>query len=69
MTQEYTVIVGNIGTVWSGNGFDAKRVYGEYKRMSIDRYGRAAGESVTLMRGDDTVYEHLGTMMEDMCDG
>ena len=64
--SDYTVVVGNIGEVFHGtNCVEGMRVYGEYKRMSISGYGRAAHEGVTLMRGDDTVCEHVGTLMNE----
>ncbi len=47
----YEVIVGNIGTVHVGNNpVDARSVYGAYKRKSLANDGRAAGESVVLLK-------------------
>jgi hypothetical protein len=48
--DKYTVIVGNIGTVYSGNNpIEAKREFGEMKRASQAPFGRASGEPVCLM--------------------
>jgi hypothetical protein len=59
--SKYVVIVGNIGTVHEGNNpVDACKVYGQYKRLSVDKVGRAAGESVVLMRDDEPMHEHHG---------
>ena len=61
MKTEYQVIVGNIGTVHdSNNPVDANKVYGDYKRQSEDGYGRASGESVTLLVDGEIRFEHLG---------
>ena len=57
--MRYHVIVGNIGTVYqTNNSVLANKIYGEYKRDSIDGIGRAADESVVLMDGEDIKYEH-----------
>jgi hypothetical protein len=46
----YEVICGNIGTVYDGNNpVEARRIYGIYKEQSETGYGRAGGESVTIM--------------------
>lgn len=46
----YQVIVGNLGTVYDGaNPIEARREFGEMKRMSQAPLGRASGEPVTLM--------------------
>lgn len=62
---EYQVIVGNVGTVYSGkNKVKAEKTYDTYKAISIAGVGRAGGEDVTLMvtEGDnqDIVKEHAG---------
>jgi hypothetical protein len=57
----WSVIVGNIGEVWKGtNGAEAMRQFGQWKGESLADTGRAAGEPVTLTRGDYPVREHLG---------
>ena len=59
--KQYSLVVGNIGEVWSGNNpIDAQKEYGEYKRLSVARYGRAAGESVTLFCDNEIELEHIG---------
>lgn len=46
----FQVIVGNIGTVYYGaSKRDAIREYNEYVDISLSGYGRAAGETVTLI--------------------
>lgn len=57
--NHYQVIVGNIGTVHQGNTYNsAIKVFGEYKRQSVEGYGHAAGEDVTLIRDDEIIAEH-----------
>ena len=59
----YEVIVGNIGTVYSGRDIDAATVkYYAYVDLSKSDYGRAAGEAVTLTRNGDILAEHAGTL-------
>jgi len=65
----YDVIVGNIGTVYSGHAKQtALRHYRCYVKLSIDNDGRVAGENVTLMRNDEPWMEYIGTLAaeEDM---
>ena len=46
----WEVIVGNVGRVYDGEcEADARAVYQEYIKQSKVGYGRAGGESVTLM--------------------
>ncbi len=57
-TNRYQVIVGNIGTVYDGNDMiEANRTYGEYKDQSLSNFGRASGETVTMMDNDDIKFE------------
>jgi hypothetical protein len=59
--QTFDVIVGNIGTVYSGNdSMEANRIFDVYKQLSKDGYGRAAFEPVTLMRNNEPWIEHEG---------
>jgi len=61
----YEVIVGNIGCVYSGDDEDySRRTFAEYVEQSVTRYGRAAGESVTLMRNGEPIAEHPGDAQE-----
>lgn len=56
----YQVLVGNVGAVVTTNDFmTAWNGYEEYVNISKSRTGRAGGESVTLLRGDEVVAEHL----------
>ena len=60
MKANYTVIVGNIGTVYNaGNGKDATKVYNEYVRQSKQHYGKASGESVTMFKNDDEIVKEF----------
>lgn len=55
----YTVLVGNIGTVYEGPLFkQALEDYAEYKQQSETNYGRAAGEPVTLLKDGEIKWEH-----------
>jgi hypothetical protein len=57
----YTVIVGNIGTVYSGyDKKEAKRIYDEYVVAAKQPYGRASGEDVVLCLDDEPIEETLG---------
>ena len=61
--SDYRVMVGNIGEVFQcNNPVEARKVYGEYKRLSESGYGQAAGESVVLMRDDEIDIEYVGTI-------
>ena len=61
--HRYEVIVGNIGTVYDGGSRRlADKNYAEYVQQSKSDYGRAAGESVTLMKDDDIAKEYVGTV-------
>jgi hypothetical protein len=53
------VIVGNIGTVYSGSSaFEARKAFLEYRRISLSGTGRAAHEPVTWLE-DEIVREEL----------
>lgn len=57
--DKYQVIVGNIGTVYSGNDdVEACKIFGEYVEQSESGIGRAGNESVTLMDNDEIALEH-----------
>lgn len=58
--SRYQVIVGNIGTVLDTDSRQAAaKTYGEYKQQSIDHYGRASGEEVTLFMDDEPLWTHV----------
>jgi hypothetical protein len=59
--NRYTVVVGNIGTVYDGgNRRVALETFKVYKSRSIQGSGRAAGESVYLMGEGEPVKEFIG---------
>lgn len=63
MTHTYTVVVGNIGTVYTGSNLrDARFEARLYVDRSKRRMGRAAGESVTVFQDDEIVDEYPGTV-------
>ena len=59
----YQVIVSNIGQVYDGDDLDeARRLYREYVRQSKANEGRAAGESVTVMKDGEPLFDFLGAL-------
>jgi hypothetical protein len=57
----FSVIVGNIGTVYDGaDEKTARETFAEYCDQSRSSYGRAAGEDVTLCYDGETVAEFFG---------
>jgi hypothetical protein len=58
----YTLIVGNIGTIGTYDTIKvAKHQYFTYRTLSVIGYGRAAGESVTLVDDDgEIIAEYIG---------
>jgi hypothetical protein len=66
MDRMHEIIVGNIGTVYSGNiAADAGKVYREYVLSSAaatSSSGRAAGEDVTWMRDGEVFREFIGKL-------
>ena len=55
----FEVIVGNIGTVYSGNNYmQAVSKYSAYVKLALSITGRASGESVVLMKHGDILREH-----------
>lgn len=55
----YSVIVGNIGTIYNGGkAREAAATFREYREQSRDGYGRAAGEGVTLTKDGQPVREY-----------
>ena len=58
--DKYSVMVGNIGEVYSGYSEDeAREAYAEYAEQSKEEYGRAAGEFVTMFLAGEIVKEHI----------
>lgn len=59
MRREWSVIVGNIGTVYHGHSESkARTTYLNYVHQSQAAYGRASGEPVTLLRDGEPVKEY-----------
>ena len=59
--HKYEVIVGNIGTVYSGNSkSEAVNTYNGYVDQSVGGRGRAGGEDVTMMADGEPYREHFG---------
>ena len=55
MSSTYSVIVGNIGTVYDGASIrEARATFANYREQSRAGTGRAAGERVTLTSSDGT---------------
>jgi len=67
MKDKYTLIVGNIGTMFYRNYESAITHFNNYKGQSKNNIGRAAGEPVTLMEGDNIIKEYMGEPDYDMC--
>lgn len=64
--DKFEVIVGNIGTVYSGNNFMvASSKYNTYVKQAKAHHGRAAGEDVVLMHCGHVRLEHVGYMKRD----
>lgn len=65
--SQWSVIVGNIGTVYTGtNGYEAFQVYVCYRAQSVAGYGRASNEIVILWRDDEVYREYIpATELED----
>ncbi len=54
------VIVGSVGTVFSGcSPVYAHKMFAEYRELSLLCIGRAAGESVTLIRDGSIELQHF----------
>ncbi len=59
--QEFSVLVGNVGSIACENKIDAEKSFNEYVEMSKAKYGRASGEDVYLMEDGEPVKEYWGT--------
>lgn len=59
---QYSVIVGNIGTVYTGDGTNARRHFSEYRAQSKNGIGRAAGENVTILHNNEIIKEFVGSL-------
>jgi len=66
MKKQYSIIVGNVGTVFNSNiKKDAIATYKEYVKMSDSSGGRVGGEDVVLTCNDEPLYEHFGALHND----
>lgn len=62
----YRVIVGNIGTVYTGSKhLDARIAYEAYVTMSKQGLGKPAGEPVTLLKHGEPIREYPGTLEQE----
>jgi len=59
--SHWEVVVGNVGTVYSGtNGAEARKTFLVYRKQSRTGQGRAAGEEVTLFKDGEPVESYWG---------
>lgn len=59
----YNVIVGNVGSVYAGKSKREAMLTAKcYEDRSRDNRGRCAGESVTVLRDGEVIWEYLGTI-------
>ena len=60
-TNEYEVIVGNIGSVYTTtNKYLAQQEFECWVHASKQKFGRASGEQVTLFENGEPLEEHHG---------
>lgn len=58
---QFEVIVGNIGTVYSGNSLkEVLKARSTYIKQSKSNYGKASGESVTVFKNSELWSEFVG---------
>lgn len=63
MTIKYEVIVGNVGTVYSGHESTARKEFNAWAKIAKGKTGRAAGEDVTLVNSEgDILREYVGRL-------
>ena len=61
MRNNYSVVVGMLGTVHTGKSLaDAKKHYMDCVELSLANTGRACGEPVALFANDEILEEHFG---------
>jgi hypothetical protein len=64
--DKWEVIVGNVGTVYSGSDeSEARAKFASYVETSKSGVGRAGGESVTLMKDSDIAEEFIGALQSE----
>lgn len=63
MTYQYEVVIGNIGTIWTGATLkNALREFHGYRLVSQSGKGPAGGEDVTLFKDGELVKEYQATL-------
>jgi len=66
MRHTYEVVVGNVGSVYSGQDMaSGLRKFSDYVNASKAEVGRAGGESVTLLCDGEIIKEYVGTIDAD----
>jgi hypothetical protein len=61
MSTTYEVLVGNLGSVYSGdNDLTARTTFNDYRGQSAKGLGRVAGEDVTIMKNGEPHREYVG---------
>lgn len=66
MRNNYQVIVGNIGTVYSGGSkVIAFETFKEYVQQSKTAHMKVSGETVVLLRDGEIEKEFLGSLAEN----
>jgi hypothetical protein len=61
----WQVVVGNVGTVYEGTeAAQASGAFWDYRDLSVRGVGRAAGESVTMIRDGSVFWHEEGTVGE-----
>lgn len=62
----YQIEVGNIGAVYIGESKEtAIRLFDLYVDQSVEGYGSATGENVTMLHNDEIVQEFIGALNID----
>ena len=66
MSANYSVVVGNIGTVYRGpDRWEALESFVAYQRLSQSNSGRAGGETVTFMDNDEILEQYIPPQMDE----
>lgn len=61
----YSVLVGNVGEVYSGESLrEARLIFATYLDHSRSNRGRCAGESVSLFIDGEIVAKHIGSIRD-----
>lgn len=62
----YSVVVGNIGCIFTGNRREALLLYHVYVDHSTDNHSsRCYGENVTLLQDNSILKEHIGHIEQE----